>query len=185
MWCNWRCRCARQEGDPASAFHGANRILAASFVILTALAGASLAVEPAPADAPPDERVEPQPARFPTMKNSLGMTLAYIPAGEFMMGTSEAAETLTQRFKEKPELVAAEYPAHRVRISNAFYMSTCEVTVGQFAQFVEATGYKTDAERDEDGGWGFDPATKKWGANPSTTGETRASPRPRSTRSSS
>jgi formylglycine-generating enzyme len=100
------------------------------------------------------------------MRNTLGMTLAYIPAGEFTMGTSEPAETLTARFKEKPDLVAAEYPAHRVRISNAFYIATCEVTVGQFAKFVEATGYKTDAERDEEGGWGNDPATKESGRKP-------------------
>jgi formylglycine-generating enzyme len=143
-------------------------MLSTWLMALMAVGGASLAARAAPDDEPPAPQAdsatpaEPQRAQFPAMKNSLGMTLAYIPAGEFMMGTIEPAETLTARFKEKPELVAPEYPLHRVRISNTFYMSACEVTVGQFSRFVEATGYKTDAERDDEGGWGCDLVTKKW-----------------------
>ena len=38
-------------------------------------------------------------------------------------------------------------PAHRVRITKPFYMGIAEVTVGQFRQFAEASGYKTEAEQ--------------------------------------
>jgi formylglycine-generating enzyme required for sulfatase activity len=39
-----------------------------------------------------------------------------------------------------------EKPAHTVRI-NPFWMGRTEVTVGQFTAFVNATGYRTEAER--------------------------------------
>lgn len=35
-----------------------------------------------------------------------------------------------------------------------FRMSACKITVGQFREFVRATGYKTDAEKDHRG-WGY------------------------------
>ncbi len=96
--------------------------------------------------------------------NSIGMKLASIPAGEFMMGGTEPAEELVKAFPayhRKPEFFRDEYPRHRVRITRPFFMGTCEVTVGQFRRFVEDSGYKTEAERDGTGGWGYDPALGK------------------------
>lgn len=60
-----------------------------------------------------------------------GMVL--IPAGEFRMGNEDS--------------FADESPRHTVRI-NSFYLDAHEVTNAQFAEFVEATGYVTQAERD-------------------------------------
>jgi sulfatase modifying factor 1 len=53
-----------------------------------------------------------------------------------------------------------ESPAHEVRVES-FWMDAREVTVGEFAKFVEATGYKTDAEQF---GWSgaFDRETGDW-----------------------
>ena len=56
-----------------------------------------------------------------------------IEAGSFVMGSQGGA-------------VDAQ-PSHRVRITRPFRMSAHEVTVGQFRQFVAATGHRTDAER--------------------------------------
>jgi len=42
-----------------------------------------------------------------------------------------------------------EFPKHAVQVSD-FYMDEHEVTVKQFLEFVEATGYKTVAEYDVD-----------------------------------
>jgi formylglycine-generating enzyme required for sulfatase activity len=81
--------------------------------------------------------------------NSIGMRLTLIPGGEFQMG-SPAFDSDAQE-DEKPQ--------HRVRITKPFYLGTHEVTNGQFAQFVVATSYRTDAEKDGKGGWGYNPTT--------------------------
>jgi len=63
--------------------------------------------------------------------------MAYIPAGSFLMGgKSEWAE---------PD----EYPRRKVGVS-PFFMDKAEVTNAEFAEFVEATGYVTTAERELD-----------------------------------
>jgi formylglycine-generating enzyme required for sulfatase activity len=51
-------------------------------------------------------------------------------------------------------------PMHLVEITQPFFMAAHEVTVGQFRQFVEKTGYKTDAERDGKGGVGLNAQTQ-------------------------
>jgi sulfatase modifying factor 1 len=77
--------------------------------------------------------------------NSIGMKLRLIPAGEFMMGSPE----------EEKGRGNDESPLHRVRITKPFYLGMVEVTVAQFRRFVDATGYRTDAEKDDKGGWGY------------------------------
>jgi formylglycine-generating enzyme required for sulfatase activity len=54
-----------------------------------------------------------------------------------------------------------------VRITRPFYFGECEVTNAQFRKFVDATGFKTQAERQEvhrlgSGGWGFNQAEQKF-----------------------
>jgi len=106
------------------------------------------------------ERAEVGAGYPPAISNSIGMRLRLIPAGEFMRGSGESAETLASAsavFDAKPEWFADEYPRHAVRITRPFYLGVDEVTVGQFRRFVEATGYQTDAERDGGGyGWNAD-----------------------------
>ena len=63
-----------------------------------------------------------------------GDDMAWIPGGEFTMGTDGE--------EGRPE----ERPAHRVRVSG-FWMDRTEVTNERFALFVEATGYVTTAEK--------------------------------------
>jgi sulfatase modifying factor 1 len=60
-----------------------------------------------------------------------------VPAGSFMMG-SPAAEIGRED---------DEGPRHEVRLS-AFSIGRYEVTVGEFRAFVQATGYRTTAERE-------------------------------------
>ncbi|MDP4128782.1 MAG: formylglycine-generating enzyme family protein [Bacteroidota bacterium] len=63
--------------------------------------------------------------------------MVWIPGGVFRMGADngQASED--------------EYPKHTVSV-NGFWMDATELTNGQFARFVEATGYKTLAERKPD-----------------------------------
>ncbi|MCI0439069.1 MAG: formylglycine-generating enzyme family protein, partial [Chloroflexi bacterium] len=67
--------------------------------------------------------------------------MALIPGGEFLMGADDA-----EGFPSD-----GEGPVRKVRV-NAFYMDECAVTNAEFARFVKATRYKTDAERY---GWSF------------------------------
>jgi len=111
--------------------------------------------------------IQAEPPSQPAQKsqeitNSIGMKLVLIPAGEFMMGGQESAENLVKAFpeyKRNPDYFKDEYPPHRVRISKSFYMGKHEVTIGDFKHFVEDTGYKTEPEKDGEGGWGYDPHT--------------------------
>ena len=98
--------------------------------------------------------------------NSIGMKLEPIPAGEFLMGGQETAEQLVKGFaayKRPASFFVDEYPRHRVRITRPYCLGKTEVTIGQFRAFVEATGYKTEAETDGQGGWGYDSVSGKCG----------------------
>jgi len=77
------------------------------------------------------------------------MAFVLIPAGSFTMGSTEAdIKAVVAKWPEAvAEWFADEKPAHKVTISRAFWMGKHEVTVGQFRKFVDATGYKTDAEK--------------------------------------
>lgn len=91
------------------------------------------------------------------LKNSIGMRMVRIPPGEYMMGSlSQEMDWLRLTFKTiwrdgHKQWFQDELPLHPVRITKPFYMSATEVTVGQFREFVAATGYKTDAEKEEGG----------------------------------
>lgn len=91
------------------------------------------------------------------LKNSIGMRMVRIPAGEYMMGSlSQEMDWLRVTFKTiwrdgHKQWFQDELPLHPVRLTKPFYMSATEVTVGQFREFVSATGYKTDAEKEEGG----------------------------------
>jgi len=93
--------------------------------------------------------------------NSIGMPLAKIPAGEFMMGNLESDADLKQAFPlydaERIEKLADERPAHKVRFRRPFYLGVHEVTIGEFKQFVADARYQTESERDGTGGWGYQP----------------------------
>ena len=108
--------------------------------------------------------------------NRIGMKLRLIPPGQFTMGSSaeeqQSALTNMEQSLRRVDfgdqkggvayieylrpLVAAEGPAHRVTLSQPFYIGATEVTAAQFQQFVKETGHETSAERSDEGGkvWG-------------------------------
>jgi formylglycine-generating enzyme required for sulfatase activity len=67
--------------------------------------------------------------------NKIGMKLALVPPGEFIMGSP----------RREPERGGDETP-HKVRLTKPYRISVHEVTLGQFEEFVKDTGYQTAAE---------------------------------------
>ncbi len=92
-----------------------------------------------------------------------GISLLLIPPGEFSMGSTQGErDSMLQLFSTaKPENFADE-TQHQVRITQPFYLAAHEVTVGQFRQFFSEMGYKTEAETDGQGGWGWNDSTGKF-----------------------
>lgn len=65
--------------------------------------------------------------------------MVWIPGGDFIMGSLD-----TDKLSN-----GVEKPAHSVKLSG-FWMDATEVTNAEFAKFIEATGYVTQAEQDMD-----------------------------------
>lgn len=66
-----------------------------------------------------------------------GPAMVVLPVGHFMMGSASDA----------PEHQPEESPLHEVSIANGFAISRSEITVGQFREFVQASGYVPDSVR--------------------------------------
>jgi formylglycine-generating enzyme required for sulfatase activity len=68
--------------------------------------------------------------------------MVVIPAGEFLMGSpvSEVGRS------------DDEGPQHIVRIGKPFALGRYALTIGEFSRFVQASGYRTEAERDSEQG---------------------------------
>jgi formylglycine-generating enzyme required for sulfatase activity len=87
------------------------------------------------------------------------LELVLIPPGLFMMGSPPGEEGRWDR----------EGPAHEVELTKPFWIGRFEVTRGQFRRFVEAEGYKTDAEKDGKGGDGYNADYKAFFLSPAYT----------------
>ena len=102
----------------------------------------------------------PQIVRDRLVNGTEGPQMIVLPAGSFWMGSS----------KDEPGRAADEGPRHEAKIVRAFAISRYEVSVREYRQFVDSTGYRTDAEID--GGClyyadGWQPAAgKDWRSPP-------------------
>jgi formylglycine-generating enzyme required for sulfatase activity len=79
------------------------------------------------------------------------MKLVLIPPGKFIMGSPKVEEG---RHENEVQ--------HEVEITKAYYLGAYPVTIGQFRQFVQGAGYKTEAEMDGQGGYGYNPTTRSF-----------------------
>lgn len=98
----------------------------------------SAAAESTSPAAPPQSGDPPfrvNPGDKPDLPDPPGMV--WIPGGTFLMGSTG------------PEARPDEGPLHAVTV-RGFYMDTTEVTNARFAEFVDATGYVTVAEKKPD-----------------------------------
>jgi formylglycine-generating enzyme required for sulfatase activity len=90
-----------------------------------------------------------------------GAEMALVPAGEFTMGSApdEIASLVRRNHKANSAIRQDEIPRHRVFLE-AFYIDKYEVTNARFQQFVQTTGYRTQAERE--GGGKIRTGEKTW-----------------------
>lgn len=84
----------------------------------------------APAVVPRDES---QP---PYLVNTLGMSLTYLPAASFYMGSHESPEQVQVDLGADPAEIEDEYPQHMVQISRGFYLGQREVTQQQYERIM-------------------------------------------------
>jgi formylglycine-generating enzyme required for sulfatase activity len=94
--------------------------------------------------------IYPQQPQAPpaTIVGNDGAEMVLVSAGEFSMG-SDGDEL--DRLKADRNAFGDEIPRHRVYL-DAFYIDKYELTNTRFQQFVQATGHRTQAERD---GWSY------------------------------
>lgn len=122
------------------------RFLTTLVLFVTGVAISAFAAEPLPSD-----------------KNSLGMTLLQIPAGEYNRGVTD--ENKLSLNHPNTLLQGADFqderPAHPVKLTREFWLSAHEVTVSQFRRFVEETEYQTTAEQSDRVALVFNPAEKE------------------------
>jgi formylglycine-generating enzyme required for sulfatase activity len=67
--------------------------------------------------------------------NGQSPTMLVVPTGNFMMGASD----------NEPGRSDAQTPQHEVTIGKGFALSQTDITVGQFREFVRASGYKPES----------------------------------------
>ena len=90
-----------------------------------------------------EEPVEaaPLPKLGDVVTNSIGMKLVYIPAGSFMMGSSESVEKLLNDYGKSglsKSRIEDEFPQHEVHISKGLWMGQTEVTQRQYKSVMNA-----------------------------------------------
>jgi formylglycine-generating enzyme required for sulfatase activity len=85
-----------------------------------------------------------------------GIVFILVQPGAFQMGSAGGRGDTDER------------PRHAVRITKRFYLAETETTVGQWKKFVEATSYKTEAERG-DGGYTLAPGGAAWQRDPAAS----------------
>jgi formylglycine-generating enzyme required for sulfatase activity len=81
--------------------------------------------------------------------NRFGMKLVLIPAGEFVMGSSESAEALAKEFDMEAKWFEKEHPQHRVKITKPLYLGVTEVTQEQYERVMgeNPSVFKGDPQR--------------------------------------
>jgi formylglycine-generating enzyme required for sulfatase activity len=103
-----------------------------------------------PRPAPSRAGVDENAGMVKEFTNSLGMKLVRIPRGQFLMGSA-----LTEEGRHESE------HQHLVEITHPFFMGVHEATIGQYRQFVQATGYQTFSEKSGKGCFGYNAASGK------------------------
>ncbi|MDB5327131.1 MAG: hypothetical protein JWM57_2700 [Phycisphaerales bacterium] len=78
----------------------------------------------------------------------MNLSFVVIHAGTFRMGLEIGANEAAKRYGGESNWYDNEQPRHSVTLTRDFELATTPVTRGEFAAFVAATGYQTEADVD-------------------------------------
>ena len=67
--------------------------------------------------------------------NGLGIEMAWLPGGSFVMGNNATPEDMQRVFQLSPVLINDEYPAKEVQL-DGFWISKHEITIKQYQEFL-------------------------------------------------
>lgn len=98
-----------------------------------------------------------------TIAEPVRIEMIHVPEGVFLMGTRAAdIDSLVEAYGGNGERYKVETERYPLRLPE-FYIARTEVTVEQFAGFVQATGHQTTAEQR---GWGLVKIDEQWVQTP-------------------
>lgn len=102
------------------------------------------------------------PTAVKSFVDSLGIRLVRIEKGAFEIGaipisTFRRLAEQAQSVEQKLDLIGQQPPQRPAEIERDYFISAHEITVSQFREFIKATNYQTDAEKDGLGGTGRFP----------------------------
>ena len=111
------------------------------------------------------EKSNQNSAKKVDLGGGVSLEVLYIPAGEFMMGSTPAEKAWATGIEGGATLGTAResYEGEKprlMRVKDAFWMGRTEVSFGQFRRFVEESGYVSDAEKPDGKTQVFNPEWK-------------------------
>lgn len=124
--------------------------------VLTSILVCLSIVHPTMAEEKPAARTAMPRLDFVETAYDLDIQMVWIPGGLYEMGSRQSKDENMARTGVQTWAMHSEYPVHTVEL-DGFWIGQTEVTVGQFRKFVEATNYRTEAERQGYGYRGFMP----------------------------
>jgi formylglycine-generating enzyme required for sulfatase activity len=148
MYEEFLAECRDQGVDPALFQHPQEIIARQSVTLPPTTTPRIEVIQP-----PPPPPATPQPGRrgpnLATGTDEKGVPMVYVPAGTFLMGSTEAqVEAAFQQGKKdykdfRREWVEDQLPQHQVTIEQPFWLDLTPVTNAAYAEFAEK-GYQTE-----------------------------------------
>jgi formylglycine-generating enzyme required for sulfatase activity len=131
------------------------------FVLCSWLAGSVAYADSVPPQAAPTQTTVAKPKSAPAVSQHEGCQLADSQAGPAMVAIRPAYFQMGSPNNEAGR-ADDEGPQHGVTIPRPFALSRCEITVGQFKQFINESGYQTTAETNGTGCYVWNSDKSVW-----------------------
>ena len=130
--------------EEAETIGDARPLLIGARVLIDDCAGPAREVVPSTPE--PTNAPSLNAAWTPVEQEFEGLTMVQVPAGCFMMGSTdeqiEAAKVMMEEGDLMSAFLSSERPAHEICLDEPFWIDKYEVTNAEYARFVQAGGYE-------------------------------------------